>query len=186
MAQMMASPDFRILAPMVTKVLREANPQKDAVVLDIDATVLYNNPGTMCRADFNEKIKMLYDLAHERNIPVYFVTARIGTQSNFENTLKQLDCMGYTSWYAGLFMRPPAVNSEAAIGVYKLNARKAIMQKYRRRIILNVGDQWTDLIAVPSDQLNAMRAQYHGNHVFFKPPAQFAAEYALKLFELRD
>lgn len=186
MEPLIASPDFRAIAPHALQVLRAGNPRTDAVVFDIDATVLYNNPGTMCRADFNDKIKVLYDEAHKRRIPVYFVTARIGTQSNFQNTVKQLACMGYTEWYAGLFMRPPTVNTEAEIGVYKLNARKAIMQKYKRRIILNAGDQWTDVVAMSPVQLQTLRQQYNGRHVLFKPPSQFAAEYALKLYELRD
>lgn len=186
MDQLIASADFRDIAPRALQVLRSANPRTDAVVFDIDATVLYNNPDTMCRADFNNKIKMLYDVAHERKIPVYFVTARVGTHSNFVSTLKQLHCMGYTTWYAGLFMRPPAVTTEAAIGVYKLDARKAIMQNYKRRIILNVGDQWTDVMAGTPLELHTLRQKYDTQHVFFKSPPRFAAEYALKLYELRD
>lgn len=181
-----ATAAFNDLRPMIDSILRHAERGTDVVVFDIDATVLYNNNDQIVNAEPNFKVQPLYDIARSLRIPVHFVTARIGTPENRAQTVRQLIALGF-NWFDSLYMRPvdtPATYD--AIGRYKLSARRAIERAGNKRILLNVGDQWTDLLVADSNMVQRLNASFPKRHVFFKPLPEAAAQYALKLYETQS
>ena len=181
-----ANSSFRAVWPYVDKVLRAASPKTDVIVLDIDATVLYNTDREpLVGAVPNFKMQPLYDTARTRRIPVHFVTARVGTKENRIATLQQLRAMGF-DWFDTLFMRPTAVPPTVLnIARYKANARRAIAQGGNKRIVINAGDQWSDILVVDDAAMRMLDARFPEQHVVMHPPANDAL-LSLKLYETRD
>lgn len=130
--------DFRGFAKYITKILKSAK-RGDAVVFDIDDTVLTL---TMVGSVPKKQIKAIYDRAVSKGIPVFFVTARIDTPSNERFTRQELARLGFRD-YEGLYMRPRGYQSVVDISRAKAQARRDIAKSYN--ILLNVGDQWTDV-----------------------------------------
>jgi predicted secreted acid phosphatase len=124
--------------------------------LDIDETSL-SNYGEMVKADFaydsavfHAWIKeakapvipgtlRLYKEAQRLNVSVFFITGR--AESEREATERNLREQGYQNWQQ-LFLRSPA-QSSAPMQVFKSGARAAVAAE-GYRIVLNVGDQWSD------------------------------------------
>jgi hypothetical protein len=182
---LLADRSFQKLAPRVEWIVRNANQEKDAIVFDIDATVLYNTNEPWVGAEPNFKMQPVYALARERRIPVHFVTARIGTPENKVSTLRQLRAMGM-DYFDSLFMRPPATPATAQdIAEYKLNARRTIARYGNKTIVLNVGDQWSDLLPVDSTLMKRLDSAFPQQHVMFTPDTAMDARYAVKLYETR-
>lgn len=185
MTVQVADTTFKSLRPRIEAVVRGADKRKDVIVLDIDATVLYNTDEPLVGADPNFKMQPIYDLARTRQVPVHFVTARIGTPQNRAATLRQLHAMGF-DWFHSLYMRPPSTPpTSEAIARYKLNARKAIAQNGNKNVLLNVGDQWTDLLVVDAQTAQNLDSKFPKQHVMFTPHKEYEATHAVKLFEYR-
>lgn len=177
---------FTELVPLLDSVLRSADRSKDVIVFDIDATVLYNNNDQVVNAEPNFKVQPLYDVARSLRVPVHFVTARIGTPDNRAHTMRQLIALGF-NWFDSLYMRPvDTPTTYDAIGRYKLSARRAIERAGNKSILLNVGDQWTDLLAADAKMVEQLNASFPQSHVLFRPLPHNAAQYALKLFETQS
>ena len=144
--------------------IRAANRQpqeKIALVLDIDETTL-SNYQQMLRADFSydknaftawvESAKApvipgtlrLYKEAQRLGVSVFFITGRQEAQraASEENLRSQ----GFDNWQQ-LIMRPPAQASATATA-YK-SAARANLQEQGYKMVLNVGDQWSDLKGKP-------------------------------------
>jgi acid phosphatase len=136
--------------------------QKLALVLDIDDTSLSTWP-EMTPDDFGFISKdwnawaetssapaipgtlRLFKRAQELGVAVFFITGRADTLR--AATEKNLHNAGYDKW-DGLTLRAPDQAHEATIA-YKSAARAAIVQQ-GYRIILSVGDQWSDLRGRPA------------------------------------
>jgi predicted secreted acid phosphatase len=173
---------FTTLRPKLFRLLEKSNPETSAIVLDIDATILYNTKKTnFCDGALpNPLIMDVYSKALEKNIAVYFVTARRESESNYAWTTKQLKCIGADK-YAQLRMRPESYNTAAKVSKFKLAARRAIKKESKRTIILNVGDQWTDLVSINNNnEIDALINLDNKSYWFFKP-ANNEVEWALKL-----
>ena len=143
-----------------TRLKHKNKNEKLAVVLDIDETSISNYPrikatsygGT--KEDIDNGLKKgdapvilatlkLYQLAKENNVAVFFVTGR--DEKLRTPTIKNLLAAGYKNW-DGLYMRPTPYNETyKSIIPLKENARK-ILTKNGYRIVLNVGDQASDLV----------------------------------------
>ncbi len=135
--------------------------EKLALVLDIDETSLSNYP-ELVEADFGyvsaqwnawiESAKApaipgtlrLYKRAEELGVAVFFITARPDSQR--AATESNLRSAGYDKW-DGLTLRTPDQASEATVA-YKSGARAQIV-KQGYRLVLNVGDQFSDLKGAP-------------------------------------
>ena len=143
----------------------EPNP---AIVLDIDETSLSNwqeieqddfgfipggpctlDPGIACgdanwelsaRATVLKPTLELFNLARAMMIPVFFITGRRDKPDLRAATIKNLNDAGYDGWQ-DLIMRP--LDSQGPVAPYKSGEREKIEKKFR--IILNVGDQQSDL-----------------------------------------
>jgi predicted secreted acid phosphatase len=132
-------------------------PQKLALVLDIDETSL-SNYNDIVKHDFTCDHKSihqrilaanspallptlsLYKEAQENGINVFFVTGR--PQSECDASRVNLEKTGYHHWSA-LFCRPPQ-DHEKSIAPFKTAAREAI-EKKGYIIIASIGDQMSDI-----------------------------------------
>jgi predicted secreted acid phosphatase len=128
-----------------------------AVVLDIDETAL-SNWGYLRRVGFDvnagtfstwtrrhndpalEPTRTLFQEARRAGIPVFFITGRHEPLRVF--TVRQLRAAGYDGW-AGLYLAPTDYH-QASIVPFKSGIRRKL-ESEGWRIILNMGDQWSDL-----------------------------------------
>lgn len=145
---------------------RRAPGEKLAVVFDIDETCLSNYP-YYAITDFGyeparfdmwamaadaapiKPMLKVFHTARDLHMDVFFITGR-SDQQRFA-TEQNLLRAGYSGW-TGLVLRTPADLSKKA-SEYKPAARKKIVdQGYH--IVLNVGDQQSDLVGDPQAELS--------------------------------
>jgi acid phosphatase len=137
---------------------KSSSPEKLAIVLDIDETSL-SNYASMHEMDFGGKLKdineaegkgndpaiqptlELYRYAKANNIAVFFVTGR--TEQYRDATIKNLQDAGYKDWN-DLILKPETYQEKSA-APFKIAARDNI-EKQGYHIILNIGDQKSDLV----------------------------------------
>ncbi len=147
----------RAIAYLRKRVLHRAPREKMALVLDIDETAL-SNYQQMQRVGFAYDKKAfdawidsaaapaipgtlrLYKEAERLKVSVFFLTGRPETQR--AATEQNLKSQGFEGWQ-GLILRSPAEASLTA-QAYK-SAERAAIQSKGYHIVLNVGDQWSDL-----------------------------------------
>jgi acid phosphatase len=141
--------------------------QKLALVLDIDETSL-TNYCEMKREDygfisvpFNEwavssgadmaipGTLRLFNAARAEGLEVFFITGRPGEQK--EATARNLEAAGYKGW-KGLALREGAEKMMATVE-YKSEERKKIVDA-GYRIVMSVGDQWSDLNGEPMAEIS--------------------------------
>ena len=132
--------------------------EKLAMVLDIDETSL-SNYCEMKREDYGFLSAMfnawavspeadmalpgtlrLYNRARAAGVEVFFITGRAGEQK--AATASNLEAAGYKGW-KGLALREGAQKAMTTVK-YKSEERKKIVDA-GFRIVMNVGDQWSDL-----------------------------------------
>lgn len=164
--------NFKDLEKPLKNMLRSVDPGSSAVVFDIDETILINDPkvADCSHARPNLGVLRIYNLCLHLQIAVYFVTARRKSDDNYLWTKNQLKCIGAGHW-AELHMCPESYRSSSAkISEFKKRARARIAHKSGRRIILNVGDQWTDTLQLSSvKEVNAMAAKDNKSYWLFQP-----------------
>lgn len=136
---------------------RARRPQKLAIVMDIDETVL-SNYSDMVKLSFGGTIKeinaledeghdsaipytrSLYNFARANRIAVFFITGRYEHQR--AATAKNLAQAGF-SGYQKLYLKPENYHSKS-VEPYKVTLRRKI-EKEGYDIIVNIGDQESDL-----------------------------------------
>lgn len=152
----------KVAMAFLERAVAHAKPgEKLAIVLDIDETSL-SNYNEEAGDDFGfvprdwdawaESGKApaipgtlkLAERAHALGVAVFFITGRDETQR--AATERNLKAAGYTDW-AGLTLRSAEQKHEATIP-YKSSARAAIV-KQGYTILVNMGDQWSDLRGAP-------------------------------------
>ncbi|MDG2307155.1 MAG: HAD family acid phosphatase [Candidatus Binatia bacterium] len=131
--------------------------KRPAIVLDIDDTALSTfaiqrklgfgwDPGAWDEwvsgsvAPPHAGVLALYRRALDQGVAVFFVTGR--REHLREATERQLHAAGYGRW-VGLHLKPDDYDLDSAVP-YKTAARRAI-QEQGFEILVNVGDQWSDL-----------------------------------------
>jgi predicted secreted acid phosphatase len=161
---------------------RLKQPKKLAVVFDIDETLLSNYQSMA--AYLNAKVpasialhngkdytikdtkamqataikptQALYNLAKEDKIAIFIIT---GTkQENRKYTANKLHQAGYSGW-THLYLKPDAYHQHSA-APYKTSIRKKITEK-GYDIILNIGDQYSDLRGGYSEQVFKLPNPYY-------------------------
>jgi len=143
-----------------------ANGEKLAIVLDVDETCLSNYPFYVTTDFGHESARFdmwamaanatpikpmlkLYRAAREMRYEVFFITGR--SEHQRFATEQNLEKAGFKGW-AGLTLRSSADAGKKA-AEYKSAARKKIVdQGYR--IVLNMGDQHSDLAGDPQAELS--------------------------------
>jgi predicted secreted acid phosphatase len=139
------------------------NGERLAAVFDIDETALSNWDAIsgcgFCSYAARQKlypnqsatvivpVLELYNLAKAKKVAVFFITGRQEAQR--QSTIQNLNAAGYTAW-DDLIMQPNG-NSQPA-RVFKSADRQSIEQK-GYRIILNIGDQASDLAGCCSEHI---------------------------------
>ena len=155
----------RAVAFLETRAHRHDN-EKLALVLDIDETAL-SNWEEMSGAnfeynskDFNawvesaqtpaiESTLRIYSAAARLGVKVFFITGRPETQR--ASTESNLRLRGFSTWEK-LILRKPDQTKMSALA-YKAGERAKIAAA-GYRIVLNVGDQWSDLRGKPEAELS--------------------------------
>jgi hypothetical protein len=146
----------RAIALLRARAAHRRPQEKLALVLDIDETSL-SNYEEMVKADFAYDSAVfhawidsakapaipgtlrLFHEAQRLNVSVFFITGR--ADSEREATERNLREQGFQNWQQ-LYLRP-SVQASQPVYVFKSGARAAIAaQGYR--MVLNVGDQWSD------------------------------------------
>jgi acid phosphatase len=162
----LAQQDQVALMHLERRVPQKTPDEKLALVLDIDETSLSNYPEEVAddfgfiQKDWNawaesEKAAAipgtlkLARRAQQLGVAVFFITGRADTLRDV--TAENLTAAGYSGW-AGLTLRSQGELHEATIP-YKSAARARIVQQ-GYKIILNVGDQWSDLKGSPQAEFN--------------------------------
>jgi len=92
-------------------------------------------------------VLQLYDFAKAEGVAVFFVTGR--QESERAATVKNLNSAGYSGW-ADLIMQPDG--NKLPAGAFKPKDRQEIVDK-GYRIVLNIGDQASDLSGCCSDRV---------------------------------
>lgn len=136
---------------------RDPGGRIPTLVLDIDETSL-SNYAILKKLNFqgtpHDKIKAqneandpaitptlrLYRFAKANHVAVFFITGRYESQRHA--TVKNLEKAGYHHWN-GLFLRNKAY-AHAPAAIYKTAVRKQLSE-LGYNIILNIGDQYSDL-----------------------------------------
>jgi acid phosphatase len=154
------------IAFLRTRAAHRLPQEKLALVLDIDETTL-SNYEEMVKADFAYDSKVfsawvesakapaipgtlrLYQEAQRLGVKVFFITGRPETQR--AATEQNLRSQGIQNWQQ-LTMRSPAQATEAT-PAYK-SAARATIQAQGYKIVLNVGDQWSDLKGEPEAEFS--------------------------------
>lgn len=156
----------RAIAFLRARAAHRRSQERLAVVLDIDETTL-SNYEQFLRSDFGYDGKAfavwvdsakapaipgtlrLFKEAQRLGVSVFFLTGRADAQRT--GTEQNLHAQGFQDWQQ-LITRPPAQASETALK-YKYTARAAIAaQGYT--LVLNVGDQWSDLKGKPEAEFS--------------------------------
>ncbi len=156
----------RAIAFLHRRVAHGESHQKLALVLDIDETTL-SNYEEMVNAEFAYDSKAfgawvdsakapaipgtlrVYKLAQQLGVSVFFLTGRAEDQR--EVTERNLRSQGFDQWQQ-LILRQPSQTSLTA-EAYK-SAERAKLQSQGFKIILNIGDQWSDLRGTPEAELS--------------------------------
>lgn len=146
----------RAIAVLRARAAHRRPQEKLALVLDIDETAL-SNYEEMSKAGFaydsavfDAWIKSakapvipgtlrLFQEAQRLNVSVFFITGR--SDAERDATERNLREQGYQNWQQ-LYTRSPAQASEP-MQVFKSSAR-AVIAAQGYRMVLNVGDQWSD------------------------------------------
>jgi acid phosphatase len=140
--------------------------EKLALILDIDETTL-SNYQEETEADFGY-VKKNYDAwvksaqapaisgtlrlfkeAQRLGVGIFFITGR--PEDERDATEQNLRAQGFDGWQ-GLTLRP-AIHGKQAVSEFKSGVRAQIAaQGYK--LVLNVGDQWSDLRGTPEAELS--------------------------------
>ncbi len=152
---------------------KSSSEKKWAIVLDIDETSLSNYPDMLAMGLGGSLAQIieaenkgtdpvipptlkLYRYAKENNIAVFFVTGR--TESSRDATTKNLEAVGYKNW-DGLILKPENYHEKSA-SIYKIKTR-ADITKQGFDIVLNIGDQKSDLIGGYADKTFKLPNPYY-------------------------
>lgn len=150
--------DQQALDYLSTAVTHNTAHKKLAIVLDIDETSLSNWP--VLQKGFDDKFDdasvlyhqfvapalnptlALYRYAIDHGVSVFFITGRSFVDT--KGTIKNLKQAGYTQWQALILRNKDEGENTVLAEVYKTAHRKAIVES-GYDIVINVGDQWSDL-----------------------------------------
>jgi predicted secreted acid phosphatase len=88
----------------------------------------------------NRGVLKLFNYARSRGVAIFFVTGR--REHSREPTERQLRSAGYSGW-TGVVLKPEAFENPSVVA-FKSAARAQIEAK-GYEILVNVGDQWSDL-----------------------------------------
>ena len=207
--------NLEALLESIYYILRNGNPAEHVIVFDIDDTLLFNpsdsqvsRSGNPYLGFRNKHIADVHDAAKRAGYKIHFITARSDShfskplqpevlEANAARTKKQLAQLGMEANEQNLILRPLSVSStREEVGAFKQSSRALIAytdksKKLRARpktILLNFGDQWSDLTAADETEYDALRRVFRGFNVLFRPDPDKEpfTRYAVKLLDARE
>ena len=158
---------------LATRLASPKSTDKLAIVLDIDETSL-SNYHDMVNMSFGGTFKeivdaegkgtdtviqptlALYRYAKAHHVAVFFITGR--TENYRAGTIKNLNQVGYHDW-DGLTLKAENYHQKTA-ATYKIAERQAIT-KQGYDIVLNIGDQKSDLVGGYADKTFRLPNPYY-------------------------
>jgi len=146
----------------------ESNGLHPVAVFDVDETLLLNNRETETRVAVNPPMKDLHDWLRSKGVTIYVVTARRKTEWSRRFLDAQLEGIGYPA-PEECYMVNREYDSNPSASLFKRDARQRIAEKRNHKVILNAGDQASDMMLVaPYSKPNATfmatlsESEYHG------------------------
>ena len=175
-----ASKKFNSLYAQLIQIVYEAVVDDHFVVFDVDSTLLIRSEdNTVVPVEVGMDV---HSLVTVRNIPIYYVTARVDTPFNRHVTISDLQSVGIYDADAKLFMRPDSVSdSWAELSQFKANMRQTLEAQHERQCLLNVGDQWSDLLRLNTNLFTIFTSTYYNHYVLMNPNTPFHSMWALKI-----
>lgn len=171
--EQVAQEAISFLNSKISENLRRGEPKKLAVVFDIDETSLSNYKILLSNGfAYHSHVLLselkeaedpaisptlkLYEFAKEKELAIFFITGRpekirLATEAN-------LISAGYTEWKK-VFLKPDDYDKKSVIP-YKSGARKSIVDE-GYTIVVNIGDQWSDLAGGYSERVFKMPNPYY-------------------------
>lgn len=134
----------------VEKKLREKRNKPWCAVFDVDDTLIINHPEDDELCKVNPVVSPIVQFLHRRNIPMFIITARHGSEKSLSFLTQQLDtCDEYdvkNMFQTPLYMVSKEYAGRLTPGIFKYKARQQIGKTYS--ILLSAGDSWTDLTVI--------------------------------------
>lgn len=156
----------KAIAFLTARAAHRAPGEKLALVLDIDETSL-SNWEEMSKSDFTyraneftawekearapalEGTLRLYHQARRLGVSIFFITGR--PEADRAATEKNLRVAGYDGWQ-GLALRPAHPPTQTTSDYKSAERSKIVAAGYT--LVLNAGDQWSDLNGMPQAEFN--------------------------------
>ena len=113
------------------------------IVMDIDETVLFTRKNDS-HVTHHPLGFALFELCTKHGIDVHFVTARVGDPNSREFVRSQLSLLGFDN-YKSLYMVNSRHQEDASPAVFKAKCRRTISNTTGKKVVLNVGDQLSDM-----------------------------------------
>ena len=177
---MWISTEFNRLKQPIVNILENTDPTNNFVALDIDATVLRVANGRTITPELSGLF--VRSVAEANNIGVVYITARQDTPAVRQITLDALAEVGITDPPI-VVLRPQYVNTWGGISRYKANAREYIEAQTNSRCVMNVGDQWSDLMPTNLNEMDAMRHTFDDQNILFSQNTGGVERWSVKLRE---
>lgn len=115
-----------------------------AVVFDVDETLLLNHPSDDGRFRPNPSVVELYNYASSAGAIPYVVTARRKSPWSVAFLRKQLNEIG-ANQPKKIYMVNKDYDNDSSASRFKRDARGRIQDRHNKQILLNVGDQCSDM-----------------------------------------
>lgn len=175
---MWVTPDFESLKQPIVNILNNA-ADNDFVVFDIDATILRADSGVVTPEPTG---MFIHEVADMNAIPIIYVTAREDTHVVRERTLADLAQVGIIAPLLVMY-RPSHVRTWSEISQYKHDARQSFETRANAHCLMNVGDQWTDLMPLDMPRWNGLRRAVGNHYVLYSTPCADPLRWSVKLLE---
>jgi predicted secreted acid phosphatase len=122
--------------------------KKACVVFDIDDTLIESEKGKSIKETQN-----LVKFCKDKNIRIFFITARLKQKDVIYDTLKELEENNILIPSEDLRLCPASYRTTfTKISYWKNSARQAIREEIGYPITFTMGDQWGDLIQLKSEE----------------------------------
>ena len=130
-------------------------------------------------------IVALFRALQAHNIAVHVITARLRDAETTAWTQEQLQTLGIVLRPHCLHLAPAEARTDmASVAQWKRDTRVAIARKTGAPMLLSVGDQWGDIVALQKEEdIDMLDARFapHGGPYFILRPRDHIALWGLKL-----
>ena len=119
-----------------------------AIVFDIDETLMIEHPKKENLFRANTPVVAMYREAQRLGYAIYLITARPKSTDGLKYTTKQLDKLNLKD-HETIYFKNKIYEADASSSRFKRDARRRIFEKHGKKVLLNIGDQWSDHLLCP-------------------------------------